>query len=422
MRSIFFAILTSLFAVANADDRTASCEIPRPNAGIEEIAKWAEDTGDLLGNSFLRKRSNGDMQTSFGTLIDKSCWQKRSPKEYREWLDRVESAIAHAMTQTKRCEKVLGLPVLSDVIPKIRRMRINCNDFENHTMAADYGVITSPRLAREYELVNWSHDATLESTDWLASNVLHEALHWTASNNRHWHAKASEKETGKCENSVFADRIYLTTAACFPLSLRGWSFYTTALDCPGVCESAFTESDPNAPDWFRAHVTRGGDRIIAKKHSADEAALLCGNIRKNRKRFQSYLDSMKAIGLRTVKTIDYLKKAQDPNSFKELDALLLANTSIVDAAFTPGANLAKSKKQLADKAAEIRRAISTTCARADLNADWNAFCKMKENPVDATLTYIQTKINELREDDSLLYISAKQTTAPHPLYSPRKEK
>lgn len=400
------------------------CDLPEPNAEIDAVARWAEEVGDVLGNIDMRKRVSGDMETSFGTLIDKSCWMKRSPSEYRKWLDRLESALAHAMVRSKQCENIFHIPELSGVIVKLRRVRISCAELPGAAMGASMGtLLTSPSLTRDYELGAWGKHTDNYGLDDLAMAITHESLHWSV-NNRQWHQDVKGSEARKkygCQDSLFNDRVYLVAAACFPESYTGTWFYNSAWECPGVCESAFTEVEPKPLGWTIDTFSQGADRTYAKKLTQTEASLICEKIRSMRRGYlNTEADRNRILG-RIIKVDRYLRKngIRAKSGASGLDLRIGRYVELALEAYGPRANMSDIKKRLKEESAKLKEHISEVCAKPN---QMKEFCDLKQNPVEAMTAFIEETINKLTGDEYLLYSHPALKTAPHPIYSSPKRR
>ena len=275
---------------------------PPPLNDLSRIGQWVRAV-DAVGETSLRQAEEGDYVTATGTVIARNCSEGDLTGSVNE---RIARALALAMTQAYRCEKTMGLTVAADVISILRRTRINCgSDIDQSTMASNEVVRGGNLFIAPLVGINSGYDQqyninlsmrALSSVAWrrdvaFAADLFHEALHSTASSTSSWHEATQNRADRGCRNSIFEDRIYLISAACFPNSYWGFNFYwaldnaVAAVDCPGVCEHAFTARDSDLPHQlsqathFTSLLGSVGPPALAHLYSQREAGLLCGRIR-----------------------------------------------------------------------------------------------------------------------------------------------
>lgn len=252
-----------------------------------------------------------------GISIDASCFT--TPNTPTETLvmrrPRIEAALRLLKDRISECRKVLDLPDFDRVLKKLNHTKISCatdrmvNKDSNSsktraiaqmTLRTQVGnrwvaAGTSDEAPAVIEL-NVQRDSTANGLDFdgmdidssapsvslenRASVLFHELLH-TTSNSTLWHDSAHLRNETGCEDSVYADRIYLLTAACFPHSQRGVLLYDNARDwtkkCPHVCRDALGKIDADVSTLPDVQIDEG-DSLVAIPLEPQAADAQCRKI------------------------------------------------------------------------------------------------------------------------------------------------
>lgn len=236
--------------------RINECETP---VNLSDIAGWAEKL-DTAGNLAMPKPDDsGDYVTKMGAIIDESCFKNHAGPERQKMIDRMENILARVGMGVGQCSRLFGFNELSSVLHTLRRVRFSCKKLAAKTAAeaelTDHiwiGTLPCSSTFTKNYRVSISPESMLlgeEDPDHLAATLFHETLHHTAANNRQWHNESwmsGKHSTKGCKNSLFEDRVYFISAACFPRTSYGQDFFAgngSASTCANVCNAALTEVD-----------------------------------------------------------------------------------------------------------------------------------------------------------------------------------
>jgi hypothetical protein len=347
---------------------------------------------DYLRDDFLPLPQQGDFATSLGAIVDSSCLQE-NPAAGKA----IEKILASTFRQAEACAQYLGAPLLSEIVPILRRATIVCDislpGAEATASSADRDDPTKP--------AGWSHHRTMRlnlnsmaTTESLepghaATTMFHEALHWTAANNYprdiHAHLSASidklvsKPDPGLCINPQWTDRIYFFQAACFPgvRTLQGSSFY-----------------DPHCPSWSTKSKREVCRKVLSSKMDRvetwrsfsikpDSAERICNRIGQIDDEFRLVFDGIEA----TRKQLEILKFVHDrlpPNDVAFIARSLSAaeDPLYVKPTRTHLKNALKGYEVLFEF-------VDTKCSKGDSSSpeerQWTAFCQIGEGPIRAFL-------------------------------------
>ena len=248
-------------------------------------------------------RGEGDRRLGNGAVMDSSCLREIPAKRFSEFVTGVERALALAEAQAGRCQQMYGLGEVGSVPRILRRLRIGCApsgpsplstmavrtfhreglwDERSAVFSGEFRLTIAVRPLANF----WRSSVTQR-----ASDFFHEALHFLPVNNRVWHNLAYQEHgfPGVCEDSIHLDRVYFTTAVCFPESEVGSFYYSIGgarlgtlrglrptVECPGVCERALREVDSveaSLPLWH------GDIRMyVAQPYTPGDAEHVCRRI------------------------------------------------------------------------------------------------------------------------------------------------
>jgi hypothetical protein len=258
---------------------------------------------DPKENSALLTPSGGERATSFGALIEPSCFAGLTPVQRRALKARLDAAVTAAVTQALRCQQAIGVPEIATAVSVLRRTRIGCDASKFDDGQSDKIALTTPGSIN----LNPARIKNYSVGD-LAQVLFHEGLHSTPSGNRAWHNDVSSagRTYGTCRQSQFMDRIYLLEAACFPAnsSMMLSPLYSRApdafLSCQGACEATFTEVDAGVRD-------REGP-FTATPVAVGQAQAWCGQIRALSARFLAFDDKRNALSA----PIDAIRRTLPP--------------------------------------------------------------------------------------------------------------
>lgn len=231
-----------------------------------------------------------------GGVLSESCLSEGMRFRFRaETIARVEGAIDLALRRSQDCAMRLGLGDMIRVQEVLRELTIHCELSPSQTAAylrttlpvqTAQGVVSvSPFQTRDFRLYFNSTPASPEGRaqfdllpiEELAMVVAHESLHAFA-NSRIWHSDSVPRATSGCVNSLFEDRIYFQSGACFPNTRIGRFFYdqeSGAARCPQVCVAALTQVDSGT---LHRYADVQGPSLIASPLEMREAEQICRTI------------------------------------------------------------------------------------------------------------------------------------------------
>jgi len=219
---------------------------------------------DPLRDDFLRTPSGSDKPTSFGATTAISCAGKEA---------KINEALAYAFRQLPECNRQIGFEPIAQAVSVLRRARFECaNEIqikgkhgkrskkaraENHLGHLEGGKWVPNNKDNKYSITLSNEMLKEMPIEEIASTLLHEGLHSTASNHRDWHNDPDDRiDNYSCSSNLFTDRIYFITAACFPMTMNGEALYEghrfsdpprpAILNCPALCEAVFSEVDAEA--------------------------------------------------------------------------------------------------------------------------------------------------------------------------------
>jgi hypothetical protein len=313
--------------------------------------------------------------------------------------------MAYAAEQAQRCYRRLGFPEVRSAISVLRRTRIDCEDIKGSAAVA---TLDPDHLlgTRATVMSGWSFTMDHLNVESAASHLIHEAMHWGANNNRRWHNDAERHLGAECSHSLFLDKVYLIQAACFPDSERGRDFYVgkNGLDCPGNCEAALTETDPDTISWWPRFLHPEYENILSKPMKREQAASVCKRIRDDRRRYLELMRDQFEIRDRIGEAGVYLRGHLDPPDAEMINRLLDDFRDSAVAAFVGGANLPRIRNDLERRDREFASLFAARCTAP--SGAWVGFCAIRENPVRATIRDARAKVAGIGEDELLLYVPA----------------
>lgn len=380
-----------------------------------EVAKWAEEM-DILGKSAMR---NGTVFTKFGNPIDESCYKGLSKEEWEKRLARMEAGIAHAVTQAQRCWSTLGFGSTTGIIPTLRRTKFNCSSNTKVAASASFSGVNAPTYDHSYELNDWGPYMDKAPMDWVGSTLFHETLHWSVENNRSYHNHTHTRNRSGCDKSLYEDRVYLLEASCFPNSDVGQEFYDDkkgAVNCPGVCEKAMTESDTNTLPWFQRAFQGGSENLHGGKYKPKEAEIICNRVRNVQKNYKQSREDEKILKSRTKSLLEWGKNNfGDDTQGRDLQVFAKEAFDVADNAYDPDSNLNGIKKVFAERKKKFVEEVRKTCEKP-LSMTLMSFCKFytpEKNPVIDEMKRIEEQFKQIKVSDFALFTS--------PKYVPRVE-
>jgi hypothetical protein len=315
MERMRFHVAALLLALLVGSASRAEC--PPPPVDVPRIAELARGWDSMHDALPVESHpESGDIRTPLGTVLDPSCTTGPNAANGPRIVAALERGLARALERADQCFQRLRIVEMRDVISVLRRTRIQCiqGDPNDDTIAMmrrtcrmgtnrarysagathDYqmGVITPPPplpapTGPAADEKKEAPSMLTMSPDDLGSYLAHEAMHVLAANSHSWHDSLEGRRWNGCENSVFADRIYFTQAACFPDSFVGQGVREQRLAsrCPGLCEGALTTVEASVVEQYRP-ATRPGDTerpygppLAAHPYSRDEASRICTRLR-----------------------------------------------------------------------------------------------------------------------------------------------
>jgi hypothetical protein len=254
--------------------------------------------------------SPGDRRLSNGAVLDSSCEGSLPPQvAFHQFIADVETALALVSQQASRCSRLYGFGEVGSVPQILSRLRISCSN------SLGARTVMSTRHLQPEGLLSWNsaafqgnYEVAIATQElapfWIlsrrdrASSFFHEVLHFLPTNNREWHNQAfgSQGVYGSCSNSIFRDRVYFLQAACFPDTFAGRKYYSAAqrssdnytagVDCPGLCQSALTESDPDVHE--RAFWMGDVRMYPAIPYRIGDAEVICSRIQGANRRYVAW--------------------------------------------------------------------------------------------------------------------------------------
>ena len=407
-----FFISLNVEAVVRQDE--FSCQRPNPAWALEDVARWAEEM-DIIGNRAIRNIGNGDQATSFNNPIDRSCFKDLNETQWNTRLQKIEEAMARALTGSQRCEATLGLH-MRPMLHILRRSRLHCftkgaNADGMLTLAsANNGGMTSPTSNHRYNMNLNTKYLDKASVEELASTLVHEALHWTKHNNTDWHNHTGGRDRETCNNSLFEDRVYMMTAACFPDSKIGKKFYGVggAHSCPEICQTALTSSDSGAVHWTERLFQHGSDGRYGGRMGARDAEFVCQRISQVPRKYARAKETQALIKRRHRLFIDYLKRYPEAFESQEGSALRIKlNLFFKSAAdiFDSSADRQGNYRRMMIRARQMQETLAQKC-RAPIASNWVHFCgqwQFGQDPVSREIRSTIIKVEDLKLDDINLY-------------------
>jgi len=391
-------VLLALALAFLGSNARAEC-VPTALAESKAIAAWAKEI-DYIGREVVRQPQPGDRVTSFGTVIDGSCFAGLSVKDAEQKLDFISRSIGFALTQSRRCEKAFGLPAYGEVMPHLRRATIYCSkDAESPILATanqndPQDSTKTAGWSQRWEIMDFNVNAFIGSSGGgiarAAATLAHEALHWGSNGNRAWHsdALAKKKNWEGCADSVLADRVYLLEAACFPTSSLGEELRRQLQKggCPEICESAFSESE-------RSKLLEQGvsEQTIGPALSKSEARKICTRIKDQALREKRVTEQMVGLVNRWDEATRWMNVSLGTTEWfkvrKELEQQL-AEAGVDDKAKNYGLGRERRLEYVRQVQATYRAFVQAHCSKRLDKADgndrpWIGFCAMKETPFDA---------------------------------------
>ena len=409
---LFFVLLFHIIKPSFADQAVCKECMPDPNWDISEVSKWISQI-DLVSDKYLRKPSAEDTKTEFGTLINSSCFKNVDKLERERRQAKLMQALKFMYQQIYRCAKVLRFPEVLDTIPVARRARISCGVAKNHDAYASFGKTNTANYDRTYEIqdLNYKYFDNEFNVEYLSSLIFHESLHWLALNNREWHNDAKPLSNNSCNKSVYHDRVYLLEALCFPRTLRG-VVLTGAygnqglIQCPGLCEKAFTEVDKAAVDETTLKTMGGSKYLFAVGVKPKEAKIRCDRIRKffkQQSEFTKFLGDHRTRGKNLKEFATKILSNQDLVQINKLFSDFIFAATRLAAPYGDHLENIKKMKALRDKLLAASKDICTKTKRPNSNAE---FCQRSTNPFADEMNLVIKTVESYPADIMSLSLNA----------------
>jgi hypothetical protein len=386
----------------------AEVDIAGSSCGAESLESSASFTSwlrslDRLGDFAMRQPDVGDHTLASGAIVGADCISGVNLPLREELIEKFEGSLSRAFQQIERCQNVLNLPNLSSAVSVLRRTRFSCpTNLPDRFVASNMVVRRCSSLApfgyvsSTYDrshAINFPSDRILRlPEEEMATYLLHEALHSTASNHRAWHNDIQKRSEEGCTDSLYLDRVYLTSVACFPRSSRGSSFFRAAegaYQCPGLCERTFTEVDPDlgyerATGFLSTGVI--GPPLLATPLGRTEASLICNRVRNIRTEYLGLQREREAIWSRfqLLRTSSFLPPASTPDNAR-FHASVAALFWRADSAFSPGADFDFILRELTSGGRSLRETITQACSTSPRLSGWERLCQVDGEPIFSAL-------------------------------------
>ncbi|MCC7440273.1 MAG: hypothetical protein IT285_01485 [Bdellovibrionales bacterium] len=411
------ALVMSMSLTAEATG-TADCA----DAPLSELDRWARATVSS---------STRGVALPNGTIVDESCLAGLDATARGRRIARIRAAVDFASDQATRCHEAFRLPDPTNVPGTLARTRLRCSDLGDNVNAqaattVDHGwcptqrllgaLITTPHYERSYEVeitTRTSHALDVGDIDSLASTLFHETLHFS-SNNRIWHNEPTAAHTGSgCANSLYTDRVYFLTAACFPNSPRGRQFRANAPEaapagCANVCDEALGTIDQAAIDEY-SHVY-GARGLIASPLTAGDRRIICGRITASSRRAREVLPELRhdlRMAERALSTLPRAAIFETMIGREIAVATKLIPFSGYTPARTPEAAVAELRASRARIDAELNRRCASGADPAPLTSAQNYdLCTTQRIRIGGAYDTLTRALLRFNAEDYLIYRTA----------------
>lgn len=411
----------------HGDHPLARCE---PPSSFDDLSKWIDEVDTMSLNSTRPGPGKNDYQSKLGFIIRGSCFEGKRAEFRQNIIKKYEAAVRLALKQTARCYDLFGFSPLASVPALSKVVEIECKEFKKplsaaaHTIAVQEAQFIEPfthnkrllaaTVGRYRMEINHKDNMDIAvDTERFASFFVHELMHFTPSNNRAWHAditKVGSKNKEGCKNSIWKDRIYLMSAACFPEGVRGqqffgerswrkagteiiWEYKSPVLDCQGLCESAFMESDSEKDFVEKIMHSQGAykmDRLyIAPRLSKSQATQYCDRVRAAARIKKNHVEHMARVETRLKDKI--LNRLNGLTTKKEAFLLEKDFKRYRDLIAEPAPREKVLKNLLALKR-ELTETIAQLCAKN------NASCKPGNEPFRSFLEQGYSYVKKMNAD------------------------
>ena len=391
-----------------------SCDPPAANAGLAATARWAQSL-DIIGNRFFTQTAGqGDYQTQFGPIIDRSCFTGPMAGKRDQVIEKMNRALAYVAEQSYYCDRVLGYTPASSILSIIRRSRFHCGDTTQYGMTArtrNYDAssnlfgMTMANYNRNYNItMNYNlfepgeNELGMES---FAGLIFHEGAHFTAQNNRHWHGEPDSRDSNSCDDHVLNDRVYYS-AVCFPKSNYGFQIQATLMACNDLCKRVFTEVERSADHagvpYAGVGMIRGPD-LNAIAMSEREANILCTRIKSTYDQGLSLSTSMiiKASELssqfRRIRNSPFYPGGNLPETIRLQE--LFDRALAVYGDLSNSGNWGDQLSEIQSIKKQVASHINEYCARSQRHSSWRRLCEVRGAPIISRVGMVEGEVETL---------------------------